>query len=150
MRTLLLVAAAAAAAAVVAGCASTLGGGTPPTPRFIDIPCTKAGDQVVGRARELLQQAGWTVTLQTTAPVEVEASRAAVYTGAGENLAALGPYRFDLTYPSGTLRLLVETVRVYPDGRAEHGRYHGDDSPVADKRQFTSIVDGLRGFCAQR
>ena len=146
MRTLLL---AAGTVTVLAGCAS-MGAGAKPTPRYIDIPCTKSNDQVVARAREVLQQAGWTVTLQPAAPVEVEASRAAVYTGAGENLAALGPYRFDLTYPSGTLRLLVETVRVYPDGRAEHGRYHGDDSPVADKRQFSSIVDGLRAFCAQR
>lgn len=131
------------------GCAATMGvAGGKPTPRFIDVACTKPGEQVVARARELLQQAGWTVTLVAVQPPEVEASRAAVYLGAGENLIASGPYRFDLTYPTGQVRMLVETVRVYPDGRAEHGRYHGDDSPLADKRQFESIVTGMRSFCA--
>jgi hypothetical protein len=133
---------------VATACAATMGGPAgKPTPRYIDVACTKGGDQVVARARELLQQAGWTVTLVAVQPPEVEASRAAVYLGAGENLIASGPYRFDLTYPTGQVRMLVETVRVYPDGRAEHGRYHGDDSPAADKRQFESIVTGMRSFC---
>lgn len=135
-------------AVAVVACAATMGrtAGVP-TPRYIEVACTKPGDQVVARARDLLQQAGWTVTLVAVQPPEVEASRAAVYLGAGENLIASGPYRFDLTYPAGQLRMLIETVRVYPDGRAEHGRYHGDDSPAADKRQFESIVTGMRSFC---
>lgn len=137
-----------AAATIATGCAATMGRAAgKPTPRYIDVACTKPGDQVVARARDLLQSAGWTVTLVAVQPPEVEASRAAVYLGAGENLLASGPYRFDLTYPTGQVRMLIETVRVYPDGRAEHGRYHGDDSPTADKRQFESIVTGMRSFC---
>jgi hypothetical protein len=130
------------------GCASFIGTAARPTPQFIDVPCTRPAEQVVGRARELLVAAGWTVTLVAIQPPEVEASRAAVYIGAGENLLTSGPYRFDLTYPTGQVRMLVETVRVYPDGRAEHGRYHSDASPAADKKQFESIVTGMRSFCA--
>jgi hypothetical protein len=140
----------AAAIALTAGCASMGAGRAAPTPRYIDLPCTLPGDRVVARARDLLQQNGWQVTLVAVQPPEVEASRAAVYSGAGENLIASGPYRFDLTYPTGVVRMLVETVRVYPDGRAEHARYHGEDSPLTDRRLFEGVITGMREFCAGR
>jgi len=130
------------------GCAS-MSRGTPAPLKTIIIPCTAPFAQYEARTKEGLAKQGFTLVPEPANGDEIEAGRAAVYTGTGEGLQMNGPYRWDSRYQGGNITITFQTVHVNPDDTVYPSASHDAQSPPADRRYFMPIVAVLQQLCAR-
>jgi predicted outer membrane protein len=129
------------------GAACATGAGRVPTPqRFIAIPCAVSPARFVDGTRSALIATGWTITSDAAA-LDVEASKPAIYRGAGENIIVNGPYRFAARLERDSARVIVQSVRMNNDGTASPGASFDDGAPEGDRRNFVPALDRMRAIC---
>jgi hypothetical protein len=130
------------------GCAS-LSRGTPAPLKTITIPCTAPFAHYEVRTKEGLAKQGFTLVPEPANGDEIEAGRAAVYTGTGEGLQMNGPYRWDSRYRGGIITITFQTVHVNPDDSVYPSASHDEQSSPSDRRYFMPIVAALQQLCAR-
>lgn len=117
-------------------------------PKPITFSCAAPRDAYEGRVTEALVGAGFLVVPEGESSGLVEASRTAVYRGAGDGLQMQGPYRWESRYTDHTISITVQTVHVGP-GRVVYPSANLDESaPPSDRQHFMPIVRALRDLCA--
>ncbi|MCU0636244.1 MAG: hypothetical protein MUE41_15360 [Gemmatimonadaceae bacterium] len=135
-------------AVLLGGCAATARR-APAPPKTITVRCTVPFAQYEARTKDALARAGYTLVPEPEHGDEIEASRAAVYTGMGEGLQMNGPYRWDSRYQNGVISITVQTVAVNPDGSVYPSASHDERSPASDRKYFMPVVSALQQLCAQ-
>ncbi len=115
-------------------------------PKPITFECKLSKAEFLTKARQLLEANRFIIEYIDETKGEIQADRVPVYTGIGENLIVKGPYVFNVSYSSGRVTVIVQTVYVR-EGKPVAVESHDERSEISDRRNFMPIVDGLRAAC---